>query len=302
MAAGLSIQDQVDPEVARKRTVLYANALWRNVVMQPAFRLSPVEKRHQIFLDNAGEFFKTYPIVCIKMILELSYNEKAFNRLLDDLRDKPGKGMSGFCANQANYVMYLYIEIRRAAGKHYDYKIAQRIRNEAERGLLEEQKQLEKEENDAKNMFEEEAKRHEIERRKRLAEFVLYARQRHPVRDYSDLTPEELALKCEMLGIDEPVDPEDDSEIIDAEPIESTDSVDLADLRRLYVRTMSQVQELEIQNGMADDRIDALLAAHKRGEKLVKQWDTESWLVGTSARPVSEPGIIASKHKRKGKK
>lgn len=293
MASGLSIQDQVDPEVARKRTVHYANALWRNVVMQPAFRLSPIEKRHQIFLDNAGEFFKTYPIVCIKMILELSYHEKAFNRLLDDLRDKPGKGMSGFCANQANYVMYLYMEIRRAAGKHYDYKIAQRIRSEAERGLLEEQKQLEKEENDAKNMFEEEAKRHEIERRKRLVEFV--ARQKQRVHDYAELTPEELALKRELLG-EAPVEEVDDSEIIDAEPA-SEQSVE--DLRRLYVRAMARIQELEIQNGMADDKIDALLAAHERGEKLVQKWETEAWLVGTSARPVVQDAVKKTKRKNK---
>ncbi len=58
-----------------------------------------------------GSFASTFPIVLRYMIQMKQYSSVAFNKHLKKLQSKPYKSESEYCERQADYVMYLYIEL-----------------------------------------------------------------------------------------------------------------------------------------------------------------------------------------------
>lgn len=266
-----------------------ASEIYKQIVVN--FGTMSNEARTEIFTTHYPNFLKCHPVVCKWMVLHGMFNLKAMQKYMNLNRKSPPKSMEDSMRNSAQYVKYLYIESAKASGQHYSAKRAVELASAEERELFAEYKRIKKQEAEARNSFEEEAIKHAAERRDDILAFI----RTHAPEEAIVLTPEEIALQRELLGLTTPETPA-------PAPIELV----RLQYRDALARIAELESELEVKTCQIERREEHLLAVAKR----MLAEDTSDWLRGTSAAPKVAPAIQANvtvasgvkKSRRKGKR
>lgn len=159
-------------EVNKLEALKMAAQLFEIVSNPEIINSTTPEERHKALIEKAKSFSDAFPIVVSKMAREVIYNENAFRKYLDKLHTNPGKGMEGFIERQADYVKFLYIEECKANKRHWNSKTANLIWQTEHSHMSKWMKKVKKQEEEARNEFEEEEKRHLEERRNELFEWL----------------------------------------------------------------------------------------------------------------------------------
>lgn len=143
------------------------------IVLDPRFNQAyDEETRHKVVMKKYPNFANAYPIILRFIARDLKYNENAFKKFLNKLKVDPGKGMEGFIERQSDYAKFLYIEDSKKNGRHWSIKKANQIWNIEYNNMNSWMKKIKKEEESAKNEFEEEKKKNLEIKRKELLEFI----------------------------------------------------------------------------------------------------------------------------------
>ena len=119
-----------------------------------------------------SQFANAYPMVLKYITQQASFNRIAFEKFFRAQVENPGKGMVGFIEHQANYAKLLYIEASKAAGKRWNVKKANKLKNREYDQMNKIRKDIEKSKKDAENSFDKESSQHLDERKKELLNFI----------------------------------------------------------------------------------------------------------------------------------
>lgn len=152
------------------------------------------DDRHKIVLQKYKNFADMYPVVLRIMARDIRYNHTAFEKMLEKmLRDQkaqsqtdekkrgskqrdPLDAMRAFITHQADYARFLYIEETKRMGRHIDMRKARAIWQIEYGNMNKALKKIKKDEDSARNEFEEEKKKHLDEKRQELLEFLMAER------------------------------------------------------------------------------------------------------------------------------
>jgi hypothetical protein len=164
------------------------------------------DDRHKILLQKYKTFGDMYPVVLRFMARDLRYNRMAFRRMLEkmikdqkmkareretvggDSKKKPKQdpmlAMKNFVTHQADYAKLLYLEEAKRTGRHVNMKKANAIWQIEFQNMNTALKKIKKDEDSARNEFEEEKKSHLDERRQELLDFIMEERGEDMRADY----------------------------------------------------------------------------------------------------------------------
>jgi hypothetical protein len=167
-----AIQREKEIEKNKREAIEIAAKIFK-IVKNPAFvNQLDADQRHAICVEKNKGFAQAFPLVLSKMSRDLAYSEKAFQRFLDKLHKDPGKGMEGIIERQADYAAYLYEELCKEQGKHYNMKTRRDIWQLEYQQMYKWMRDIKKQEKQAKNELEEESKKALEERKNELLEFL----------------------------------------------------------------------------------------------------------------------------------
>ncbi len=156
-----------------KRNAIRMAAEIHKVVSNPLIiQNTDVESRYNMCLEKYKGFAQSFPVILAKMVIENRYNETAFIRYLDRVQKNPGKGLEGLMSGQADYAKFLYIEECKAAGKKWSGKYAKQIWEHEYNELNQRAKDIKKQEEQARNEYEENEKKYLAERKTELLNYL----------------------------------------------------------------------------------------------------------------------------------
>lgn len=175
-----SINREKEIEKNKREAIEIAAKIFK-IVTNPSFANElDADQRHYVCVEKNKGFAQAFPLVLSKMARDFAYSEKAFRRFLDKLHKDPGKGMDGLIERQADYAAYLYEELCREQGKHYNMKTRRDIYQSEYQQMHQWMKDIKKQEKQAKNELEEESKKSLDERKNELLEFLNEAESTNP--------------------------------------------------------------------------------------------------------------------------
>lgn len=126
--------------------------------------------RYNMIRSKYPNFAQAYPIILRWMARDYKYKREAFEKFLDKLEKDPGKGMEGFIERQADYSMFLYLEENKK--NHASLKKAYELKQIEINNMNKWHKKIKKEEESARNEFEEEKEKNLVEKRSELLNFI----------------------------------------------------------------------------------------------------------------------------------
>ena len=171
-----------------KREAIAVAAQIFKVVTNPSFANElDADQRHYVCVEKNKSFAQAFPLVLSKIARDFAYSEKAFRRFLDKLHSDPGKGMEGVIERQADYAAYLYEELCKEQGKHYNMKTRRDIWQSEYQQMHRWMKDIQKQERQAKSELEEESKKALKERKDELLEFLNELDKNEPKEDLQDM-------------------------------------------------------------------------------------------------------------------
>lgn len=287
------------------------------------------DDRYKILLEKYKNFADMYPVVIRLMARDLRYNRVAFRKMLEKLlRDQKKKAledqkmsnkrrqkqdplaaMRAFMTHQSDYAKFLYIEESKRMGRHVDMRKANAIWNIEYQNMNKTLKKMKKDEDNARNEFEEEKEKHLEEKRKELYDFIMEEEgenaEEHESSDSDDgMTPEERETERELKELAEL-----DSYVRDLkearesfsnpDTMKGIDKQDLAEysyvleycemLFELAVKheRMSEEDARELMESVqfCTAAIDDEVVRRAEIVKKQKEQQDKQWLVGTSADP-----------------
>lgn len=139
------------------------------------------QTRHRMLIQKYPNFAQAYPLVLRFMAIELKYQPKAFQWLLNKLKRDPGKGMEGYIECQAAYARQLQIEEWKATGKRVNMTIANKIYELEYSHMRKVAKKMEEDEKKARNEFEDESKRNLDQKKAELLQFLNETQAPEPI-------------------------------------------------------------------------------------------------------------------------
>jgi len=176
-------------------TVQLADDIFK-VMKDKRMREIDPDDRHKIVLQKYKNFADQYPVVLRFLARDLRYNRTAFIRMMEKMikdqkakaeadskidpkkrqnRD-PMEAMKAFIVHQADYAKFLYLEECKRTGRHYSIKKANAIWRVEYDNMSKALKKIKEDEDNARNEFEEEKKKHLDERRRELLDFIMEER------------------------------------------------------------------------------------------------------------------------------
>jgi hypothetical protein len=166
------IQREKEIEKNKREAIETAAKIFK-IVKNPTFVSElDADQRHAICVEKNKGFAQAFPLVLSKMARDFAYSEKAFIRFLDKLNRDPGKGMEGIIERQADYAAYLYEELCKEQGKHYNMKTRKDIWQLEYQQMYQWMRDIKKQEKKAKSELEEESKKALEEKKNELLEFL----------------------------------------------------------------------------------------------------------------------------------
>ncbi len=167
-----AIQQEKEIEKNKREAIDVAAKIFK-VVTNPSFANQlDADQRHYVCVEKNKGFAQAFPLVLSKMARDFAYSEKAFRRFLDKQHRDPGKGMEGIIERQADYAAYLYEELCKEEGKHYNMKTRKNIWQSEYQQMYSWMRDIKKQEKQAKNELEEESKKALEEKKNELLEFL----------------------------------------------------------------------------------------------------------------------------------
>ncbi|MEM3062016.1 MAG: hypothetical protein QW303_00530 [Nitrososphaerota archaeon] len=165
----------MENEINKEDAIALANEIYK-ILQDPKIKDIHPQTRYQMLLKKYPQFSQVYPAVMRYMAIDLKYSEKAFRRFLNklekDFQNDYRDGMSKFIEHQADYAKFLYLELCKEQHKHWNLSHANKIWQAEYDYMKKIVERIKKEEEDAKNQFSEEKKRHLRERREELINFI----------------------------------------------------------------------------------------------------------------------------------
>jgi len=174
-------------EMSRMRlaTLDLADRLYKTATDDKLVKTVHPNKRLNAFRSRYPNFARLYPVVLAYLVQGPLYSRKCFEKILKKIEVNPGSGIEGFNERQADYAKYLYIEMEKKQTGHYDNKKAKQIWVDTYDELNSEVKKIRKIEEEKKSEFEAEGKKHLLEKRAELRDFIL---KQKALRDANDKT------------------------------------------------------------------------------------------------------------------
>lgn len=280
-----------------KREVQLARGIYEQVI-RPNFEATTMEWRAEVFQKHYPEFMKRHPIICKYMVAFGAFSAVAMQQYIDLQRRKPAKCMEDSMHISAQYPRLMYIANEKARGGHYCTKRANEIARGEEAELLAEYKKIKKQEQDARNSYEEESARHDLERRSDILKFI----NTHEYKGEIVLDDEDLALRQQLFGHLEaggvPIFEQPAATTTQATPHSpradppQEDPIELVLLQ--YRAAMVRIAELTTEVELKQCRIERIEEGLLQRAKAMRAADNEDWLIGTSARPTAASDKVPS--------
>ena len=355
----ITMSDEEKAKAAEERknikvTLQLANDIFQVMKDERMLEIS-ADDRHKIVLQKYKNFADMYPVVLRFIARDVRYNQTAFRKMLEKmLRDQKTKSeadaraastgskkakdpldaMRSFITHQADYAKFLYMEESRRQGRHIDRRKANAIWNVEYTTMNKALKKIKKDEDSARNEFEDEKKKHLDERRQELLDFIMNEEMTESTisddqpqsseEPQRELTKEEKELDeltelegyCKDLAEAYESFKKDENAEENDRIIPGIDSSDLEEYgyvlqycKRIFDLAVKHDRMEAEQREIYEDQIDYCMSAieheYKRRADIVMQKKKEldaQWLEGLVPAPKKSKGPVKSKKSRKSAK